>query len=174
MIRRWLLPIAIGLIFAGITYWVTLRQTPKTLMSAAVSRLSKAGVNQFTHAPLANDTSRAIVRPSPDLAYSSCPFDLTAGPLAITVMPLPTQYWSLSVFDSDTDAAFVRNNGETRGQPLRLVVALPGQTVPAGIETVQVKSAKGIALIRALVQDRADFAGIDRARRVASCATVRG
>lgn len=174
MMRRWAGPLVLALVLGIATYVVTLRQTPTTLMSAAMKRLSKGGLNTFTHTPLATDASRAIVRPSPDLAYSSCPYDLSKGPVAVRVMPVPASYWSLSVFQSNTDAAFVRNNIEARGAPMAVVIAQPGQPTPPGAEVVRVQGAKGIALIRILVEDRGGFPAIDQARRASTCRPIAG
>lgn len=171
MIRRWLPPIAFGLILMGIAHHVTLVQTPRLLMAAATRRVaSAAGYNTLFHAPLATADARAIVRPSPDLAYSSCPFDLSKGPVLIDVAPVPAGYWSLSVFDARTDVAFVRNNIQAGGKPIR--VALLGEAggqAPPGYEPVPVKGARGIALVRILVDDRARFPAIDAARRASGC-----
>lgn len=166
--RRWLGPVVV-VVVAPLAYHAALVATPSFLMTAAIRRVGQAGMNRMTHAPLATSASRAIVRPSPDLAYSSCPFDLSAGPVAVHVAPVPSSYWSLSVFDSQTDTAFVGNNRETGDRALDLVIARPGQPVPAGRETVRLAGAKGIALVRILVDDRAGFPVIDRARRGSTC-----
>jgi uncharacterized membrane protein len=171
--RRWLLPMLIGLILAMAAWQVTLRLFPKTLMSLAINRVAqRGGINVFSHAPLATDKARAIVRPSPDLAYSSCPFDLSKGPLLIAATPVTAPYWSLSVFDAQTNAVFVRNDAGGQHRPIKLVIATAGQQVPPGIETVRVDGPRGIALIRILIADRADFAAIDTARRGATCRSL--
>lgn len=167
--RRWLAPLLVGALVAALTYQLTLVATPRLLMAAAWQRVAQGGVNRFTFGPLATDKSRAIVRPSPDLAYSSCPFDLTAGPLLIDVPAVPAAYWSLSVFDAQTNVAFVRNNVDISGGPIRAAVALAGQSVPSGYDRVTVAQPRGIALVRILVEDRATFSAIDRARRLAAC-----
>jgi uncharacterized membrane protein len=168
--RRWLFPILAGLVLAAIAYQAALIATPRVLMAAAVRRVeSLGGVNVFRHPPMATAQARTIVRPSPDLAYSSCVFDLANGPVLIEVAPVPALYWSLSVFDARTDVAFVRNNRESRGAPIRIALVLAGQDVPAGIERVEVAAARGIALIRILVEGRDRFPAIDRARRASRC-----
>ena len=121
---------------------------------------------------MATDKARAIVRPSPDLAYSSCPFDVSNGPVLVDVEPVPSPYWSLSVFDARTDVAFVRNNIDANGQPIRIAIALAGQPVPDGMQSVRVKNSTGIALIRILVQDRSTVPG-DRRRRASNRAASR-
>ena len=173
--RRWLAPLLAGTVVTVLAYAGTLAAIPYLLMNAAWERVSQAGgVNVMRHAPLAGPASRAVVRPSPDLAYSSCAFDLSAGPLLVEVPPAPSPYWSLSVFDSRTDVAYVRNNRDTHGRPIRLVVAHHDQPVPAGIETVRVGDDSGIALVRILVEDRRTFTAIDRARRGSACRTING
>lgn len=177
MIRRWGLPLLAGLVLAGVAYHVTLVQTPHLLMMLATHRIAgPAGYNTLYQAPLATADSRAIVRPSPDLAYSSCPFDLSNGdPLLIDVAPMPAPYWSLSVFDERTDVVFVRNNISAGGKPIRVaLIGRAGEGVPSGYEPVLVKGNSGIALVRTLVADRAHFPQIDAARRASSCGTEYG
>ena len=171
MIRRWGQPLLLGLVLAAVAHHVTLVQTPRLLMSFAMHRLSRgAGYNAFYQAPLPTAEARTIVRPSPDLAYSSCPFDLSKGPVLVDVMPVPAPYWSLSVFDPRTDVAFARNNIQAGGKPIR--IALIGDTggqAPPGYEPVPVKGDGGIALVRVLVDDRAHFSQVDAARQVNRC-----
>jgi uncharacterized membrane protein len=170
--RRWLLPLLTGVVVALIGYQLAMVAAPRMLMSAAIKRVGQAGMNRMTHGPLATERARAIVRPSPDLAYSSCPFDLSNGPVRVQVAPAPSVYWSLSVFDSRTDTAFVRNNEQTGEKPMDIILARPGQPTPAGREVVRLNGDKGIALVRILVQDRAQFPAIDAVRRRSSCAPL--
>ena len=168
--RRWLVPLLLGLVLAFIAYQAALVAAPRVLMTAAIGRVERlGGVNVFRHPPMASAQARTIVRPSPDLAYSSCVFDLGEGPVVIEVAPVPAPYWSLSVFDARTDVAFVRNNRDSRGAPIRIALALAGQQVPAGLEAVRVDGARGIALVRVLVESRDRFPAIDRARRASHC-----
>jgi uncharacterized membrane protein len=168
--RRWTLPLVLGLILGVVGYTVMMVQFPRILMSFATQRISKAGgYNTMYASPLATDKARAIVRPSPDLAYSSCPYDVSNGPVLVDVQPVPAPYWSLSVFDGRTDVAFVRNNIEANGQPIRVAIAMAGQPVPSGMQAVRVADSSGIALVRILVQDRAQFPAIDAARKKSSC-----
>lgn len=168
--RRWLFPLLLGLVLAFAGYHVALAQFPRVLMSLATHRIAKSGgYNTMVAVPLATDKARAIVRPSPDLAYSSCPFDVSKGPVLVDVAPLPALYWSLSIFDARTDVAYVRNNIDAAGQPIRVAIAQAGQPVPDGMTAVRVKGTTGIALIRILVPDRSQFPAIDAARKKSSC-----
>jgi uncharacterized membrane protein len=167
--RRWLFPLLVGLLMAIGAYQVALVQFPRVVMRLAIDRLSQPGINTLYAAPLATDKARTIVRPSPDLAYSSCAFDLADGPILVDVPPMPAPYWSLSVFDARTDVAFVQNNVSNGGLPIRIAIARAGQPVPDGRQAIRVDDDRGVALIRVLVPDRAAFTAIDSARRRARC-----
>lgn len=168
--RRWTLPLVLGLLCGILGYLVMMTQFPRVLMSFATQRISKAGgYNTMNAAPLATDQARAIVRPSPDLAYLSCAYDVSNGPVLVDVAPVPAPYWSLAVYDARTDVAFVRNNIDANGQPIRIAIALAGQPIPNGMQAVRVADARGIALVRILVQDRGQFPAIDAARKKSSC-----
>ena len=166
---RWTGPVLLGLIVAGATCYLGLVLTPDVLMGAAIRRVSEGGFDRFSHVPLADASSRRIVRPSPDLAYSSCPYDVSTTPLLIDAAPVAAPYWSLSIFDSRTDAVFVRNGGQAGGKPFRVAIARAGQAIPAGYEPIRVNGARGIALVRILVADRSTFPVLDRARRATVC-----
>ncbi|HEX7849015.1 MAG TPA: DUF1254 domain-containing protein [Sphingomonas sp.] len=168
--RRWLFPLLLGAALAFVGYHVALAQFPRVLMELATHRIAKGvGYNRMVAVPLATDKARAIVRPSPDLAYSSCPFDLSNGPVLVDIEPVPALYWSLSIFDSRTDVAYVRNNIDAGNQPIRVAIAQPGQPVPDGMTAVRVNGTTGIALLRILAPDRARFGAIDAARKKSSC-----
>lgn len=170
MTRHWLIAALIGILLGGVAYAVAIRQTPGILMSAAVGRVAKgAGMNAMFFGPLATDQSRAIVRPSPDLAYATCAFDVSKGPVLVDAMPVPAPYWSLSVFDAQTDVAFARNNEQSGGRPIKVAILKAGMAAPAGYEPVPVTGDKGVALIRVLVADRANFAALDVARKASKC-----
>ena len=170
MIRHWLAPLLLG-IFCGLLAWhATLAVVPRALMALAVRRVATAGgINKMTHAPIVTAKSRAIVRPSPDLLYSSCPYDIGVGPVLIDVMPVAAPYWSLSVFDDLTNVAFVRNNSQTANAPVHVALVRAGQQAPAGYQAVMPHGTRGVALIRILIDRNAPIDAIDAARRQSRC-----
>lgn len=168
--RRWIPPLVLGLVLAITGYLIEMTAYPKLMMWGATRMVAKgAGYNTLFYGPLPTDQSRAIVRPSPDIAYSSCPFDVSNGPVLVDVEPVPSPYWSLSVFDHRTDVAYVRNNLDANNQPIRIAIAKEGQPVPDGMQAVRVSGTTGIALIRILVQDAKQFPAIEAARKKSSC-----
>ena len=173
MIRSWLLPIFAGVVAAGIAWHGTLVATPYVLMSAAMKKIGSADANGranvFAFGPMATADRQPIVRPSPDLVYSSCVFDLSQGPVLVDVAPVPGKYWSLSIFDARTDVAAVRSDRDTGGQNARLALVRDGQVAPKGYDVVKLDHDRGIALIRILLSDPAEFAEVDAIRRKSTC-----
>lgn len=171
--RNWIGPVLFGLIAAAAAAYAAIGGISYGLMHVAIDRFARiGGLNHMAHGNLATPERQPVVRPSPDLAYSACPYDLSAGPLAIDVVPVPGRYSSLSIFDAATDVIFVRNDVEAGGKPYRIIVAREGQAVPAGTEVVRTRHDGGIALIRLLLKEPAEIGAFDAARRLSSCATL--
>ena len=170
--RNWLGPLLFGLLVAAAATWAAIGAIPYGLMKIAADRLGQGGVNTMSYGNLATPARQPVVRPSPDLAYSSCPYNISDGPIAIDVTPVPDRYSSLSIFDAATDVIFVRNDVEAGGKPFRIIVARPGQAVPKGAEIVRTNHDHGIALVRILLKDPTEIGALDAIRRQSSCGTV--
>ncbi|MEZ5708071.1 MAG: DUF1254 domain-containing protein [Blastomonas sp.] len=170
MMRRWIAPLAAGLGAVVLGYLGTMWFTPSLVMDRAWIGMSElAGVNHMLHAPLSNAGRRGIVRPSPDLAYSLCPFDLGNGPVLVHAEAVPDRYWSITVFDNVTNAVFTKSDRDTGGKNADVALVRSGQSVPAGIETVELPDDKGIALVRVLMHDRSEIAEIQPIRAKSFC-----
>ncbi len=168
--RRWLAPALISLGAAALAYEVTLLATPFALMRVAAAKAGKGlPVNRFAFGPMVTAENQTIVRPSPDLSYSLCVFDVSQGPVLVRVEPVPGRYWSVSIFDARTDVAAVRSDRDTGGKPAMLALVKTGQIAPVGYDPVRVNYDKGIVLIRILLADKAEFAAIDALRRKSFC-----
>lgn len=171
--NRWIAPLIVAALLAVGSYIATMAMTPYVLMKIAENRIAaRSPVNRFTHSPPVRADAQFVVRPSPDLLYSICPFDLTNGPLEVRAEPVPGRYSSISVFDARTDVAFVRNDEQMAGQPMRVVLAMRGQAVPQGVETVRLIYPTGIILQRVLLADPSEAAEVDLIRSRASCAPL--
>lgn len=170
--RNWLGPLLLGVLVAAGTAYASIWAIPYGLMNVAIDRLGQGGINTMSYGNLATPERQPVVRPSPDLAYSSCPYDLSAGPIAIDVTPVSGRYTSLSIFDAATDVIFVRNDVEAGAKPFRIFVARAGQVVPKGAEVVRTNHDHGIALIRLLLKDPAEIGALDTVRRQSSCRLV--
>jgi uncharacterized membrane protein len=173
--KRWIGPVAAAVLIAVATWQITLVLVPMVLMEVAERRLAAVGdYNRFTHAPTIDARRQTIVRPSPDLLYSACPFDLVEGPLEVTAWPIPDHYSSISVFNARSDVIFVRNDEQMGGRPMRIVIATHSQAVPAGVDVVRVSLPRGIVLQRVLIGDRTEVAEVAPLRTRAQCRTLTG
>jgi uncharacterized membrane protein len=146
--------------------------TPYLLMGVAMRKMSGPGraVNQFMFPPRTTEASRAVVRPSPDLAYASCVYDLSKGPLRVHAPPW-SDYMSISVFQADSDNIFALNDRQAP-TGIDFVLARKGQATPAGARVVISPSVKGIVLDRRLAPTADAFAQADAARKGDICETI--
>lgn len=168
--KRWLFPLAIFLLAAAAGHYMVMHWTADFIMVRATDKMAgRGGWNRFLHAAPTRAEYQPVVRPSPDLLYSSCAFDVSNGPVEIVAAPIPDHYSSISVFDAHTNVVFVRNDEQMAGQPMRILLALNGQNVPAGAEVVRLSAPRGIALQRILLADPAEAQRIDPLRRQAQC-----
>lgn len=168
MSRRLIL-IATIIVLAVASHVAFVLAVPYGLTRIAAERISRNGteVNRWIYPPPADETSREIVRPSPDLAYAACVFDLRDGPVRITVTP-GDSYTSLTLYAPNTDATVINAD-----RPVDILIARAGQSLPNGPWTVIRTSDRwGIALQRRLAPTDALFQSADRLRRQDRCEPV--
>lgn len=160
-------------VFAGLGHFAAIFATPRVIMAVALNRASAEGahVNAFLHAPRITEQSRRIVRPSPDLAYSTCVYDLARGPVRIRAAP-GGPYVSLSLYDAQTNNFFVRNGQAAPGAAIDILVVSPGAVVatPVGANRVESTSRRGLALVRRLAPTAEAFAAAEAIRAGDVCA----
>jgi uncharacterized membrane protein len=172
----WTKPILAGIAAAVLGGYGATLAIPGMIMGKAVEGAAArgGGVNIMAHGKLSSPTNQFVVRPSPDLAYSICPFDLTKGPVRVDVVPVAGRYSSLSIFDANTDVAFVRNDVQAGGKSYAVVIAKDGQATPPGADVVRVQDDRGLALIRLLLADPSELPGLEPVRRQSRCGPVSG
>jgi uncharacterized membrane protein len=142
---------------------------PRAIFTSVVGRpFEGRGTNELGHRALPKPGMRAW-GPSPDLLYSKCVYDVSGSPVRITT-PVPSGYWSMSVYADDTDLVAVVSDRELPERRLDAVLALPGQATPAGVRVIEVPTARGAAFFRTLVENLADEPALDALRREGSCA----
>lgn len=144
---------------------------PRAIFTTVVGKpFEGRGTNQLGHRELPKPGMGAW-GPSPDLLYSKCVYDVSAGPVRVTT-PVPDGYWSMSVYAENTDLVAVVNDRELPGRRLDAVFALAGQETPVGVRVIHVPKARGAAFFRTLVSDPAQEASLDALRREGSCGPV--
>ena len=170
--RRAALWIVAALAIAAVVHYVTLMDTPAFIMQRVMMKMGE--VNTIHHQKRVTAASRGVVKPSPDLLYSVCPFDLAKGALHVTAPVPPGTYWSVSMFDDQTNNFYAKNDRQVKGK-VDLLVKLPFTDVkkPEGATEVMAPTAKGLVLFRTLINKEENFAAIDAVRRKANCTFIR-
>ena len=162
---------ALGLAIAA--YQVVLRQVPIRLMAAAEGRLlalPKSAPNRFFHGRAPTHQSRQIVMPSPDLVYSNCVYDLSAGPVRFSgALPPADHYWSLSLYAHNTDNYFVLNDRQLPNRGFDVVLGRSDLRQMNGAITVESPTETGIALIRMIQRQPDDIGVIQTSQRSTLC-----
>jgi len=145
--KQFLGPTILAAILGLAAHFSIVNYAPTFIMERAYTMLGERGtpVHGFQLAPQMRPDTQSVVRPSPDLAYSACRFDLSQAPNGLRVrMAAFGGYSSLSFFDAQTNNFItLRGDGEARE------VVLNRENSP---------SERGIILIRRLAPTESEFA----------------
>lgn len=162
--------IAATLLVAAAVHVASVALVPHMIMQVTMRAIGRGGINTMMFGRRPTSASRGVVRPSPDLLYSSCVFDLSAGPVHVSAHGMPQTYWSVSLFDAETNNFFVLDDRQAKTGDVDFTIVPPDQDrQPRGM-VVRSPTRTGLVLFRTLIDDDARLAAIDAARRHASCA----
>ena len=150
---------------------------PRVVMGIAMSRIAgEEGANVMKDAPPATAEARTVVRPSHDLAYSACVLDLERSAVRISIRK-SEPYTSLSLFSALTDNYFTEDD-RMRDGPIEVIVVAPGARVPPrlseGARVVEAPTARGMAIVRRIVEEKAALSAIEAARQRSFCVPYPG
>jgi uncharacterized membrane protein len=176
---RWIKNACIVLALAGALHVLVVWLIPRAITAVFLRRIAAgAGYNQVVLPPLPTDKSRDVVKPSPDLLYALCVFDIGAGPVRISAKP-SEGYWSIALYDRNSDNFFHLNDREVKGDRVELILSDPRDSValraryPDAIH-VHPASKVGLMLARSLVLDANDMKAVIDARSNTRCTPLRG
>ncbi|MFT6311016.1 MAG: putative membrane protein [Porticoccus sp.] len=147
---KWLVAI---LLLAWVGQYGVAMLAPNLIMQAlyrAVVDLS--GENNFAVTPLPDETTRDVVRPSPDLFYGICAYNVDSGPVSIEAL-VPEKYWSMQFYQINTDnfSSFSNQRGESYRVNTTAKITLISASDDASNyqgDVVQSPTDKGVMLIR--------------------------
>jgi uncharacterized membrane protein len=173
--QEWVFWIAAAILVAMIVHLGAIYLLPRGVMMRALDRMGTP--NEMHYGKRPDASARMIVRPSPDILYASCPYDLSKGPLRVTAPVVHSTYWSVSAFDAATNNFFVQNDQQTTGNTIEILVIQHGQPWPPlgnAVERVILfsPSEKGLILIRAVIDDDRHLPALEAALHQARCGTV--
>jgi uncharacterized membrane protein len=171
VMKTWPLWIAGTIALAAVFHILTVFALPYGIMNRAMAGIAAqaGGVNKPVYPDRATAASRSIVRPSPDLLYTACVYDVSDRPVRLT-SPVPDTYWSLSAFAANTDNFFVVNDRQVRNKRIEIILTASEDLVVEGGQPVIVApSTRGIVLFRSLVPTEEAATEVDALRRQANC-----
>lgn len=162
---------------AAVTHLAALWLLPRVIMDGAMRRLQGPVPPAPVFSPPTDHRQRAIVMPSPDLAYAVCVWDVSRTALRIRAEPRTKRYWSLALYAAHSDNFFVLNDREAGHGPVELLLVGPEapaiHPLPPGARLVRSPSSRGLLLMRVLIGDPAtEMAVADTARRTLRCESV--
>ncbi|MCX6010308.1 MAG: DUF1254 domain-containing protein [Chloroflexi bacterium] len=161
-------------VMAIIVNLVMVIRIPNDIMDITLTQRFNFPSNQWVFAPPATHESRTIVRPSPDLLYSLCCYDISRYPLRLTAV-IPDNYWSISGFAMNTDNFFAINDRQAKSTPIEIVLVRKGMTYQDSTGKVRVIVAptdRGIILIRTVITSKADLPRLTEIQKKATAELV--
>ena len=149
----WLRWIAAILVCGWLGQYALAMLVPHLVMERLYQKFAEAREpNQLNLTPRPDENSRWVVRPSPDLLYASCLYNLEQGPVLISA-PVPERYWSMQFYQMNTDNfAGINNQREQRfrvGTEVTVTLLGPDEN-PAEYagEVIQSPTSRGMMLLR--------------------------
>ncbi len=149
--KKWLLWTALGtLVVAIAAHIITLVAVPIIIMNGA---MAKYPTNQLMKGTKTTAQSRNVVRPSPDLVYSIVCYDVSKEPIRFTAKVPTDTYWSVSMFQANTDNFFVVNDRQVKSNPVEILLGKQGRQYPnaGAAQVVLSPTDRGILLVRHLL-----------------------
>jgi uncharacterized membrane protein len=171
---RWIKNACIVLALAGVLHVLIVWLIPRAITAVFLRRIAaEAGYNQVVLPLLPTDKSRDVVKPSPDLLYALCVYDLSVGPVRISAKP-SQGYWSIALYARNSDNFFHLNDREVTGDRVELILSDARDSVALRARYpdathVHPASAVGLMLARSLVLDANDIKAVIDARSSTRC-----
>lgn len=134
-----------------------LHETPREVMTHIESRVRQAGggANTCVHRRDPTPTVGRIRRPNPDILPTTMAYDVSQSAVRLTGVTTSPRYWSLSVFQHNSDNIFVLNDRDLRSPSFDVVIFAAGRQVQEreGAIMIESPSDTGIVLIRRFLPD---------------------
>jgi uncharacterized membrane protein len=161
-------------VMAIIVNLVMVIRIPNDIMDITLTQRFNYPSNQWVFAPPATHERRTIVRPSPDLLYSLCCYDISRYPLRLTAV-ISDNYWSISGFAMNTDNFFAINDRQAKSDPIEVVLVPKGMTYEDSTGKAYVIVAPtdtGIILIRTVITSKDDLPRLTEIQKKATAELV--
>jgi len=173
--KKWILWTALAaFLFAVIVHIAVVSYVPYKAMDIVMNQKFKdLPRNTMIPSPPTSADSRNVVRPSPDILYSICMYDVSKKPLLFSCV-LPDGYWSASFYADNTDNFFVINDRQAKSKTVKILLVGKSMPAPEAGDAIVVKaqSDKGLALIRVIVPEQKSLPGLIELQKQTTCSQV--
>jgi uncharacterized membrane protein len=180
MLGRALAFLSVACVVCAGTYFGTqhfiVKQAPIKVMSTIQSQMAKTagGWNRCYHNQNYGPRANTVRRANPDSIVSAMAYDLRDGPVRVSGEVWP-RYWSLSLYQQNSDNFFVVNDRQINGTRFDYILAIKGQDVSQlDGEVIMSPTPKGILLIRRFAANIEDMPGIVANQQAMTCAPIQG
>jgi len=174
--KKWILWTALAtFLFAVIVHIAFVSYVPYKAMDTVMNvKFNYLNRNTLVPSPPTTEESRNVVRPSPDILYSICMYDVSRKPLLFTCKLPDEGYWSASFYADNTDNFFVINDRQAKARTVEILLVGRDMPAPDPGNAIVVKAAsdKGLALIRMIVPDEKALPGLIEVQRQSTCRQV--
>ena len=162
--------LAATVLIATIVHVASIYAIPRLVMMRVMAMVGAP--NTMHLLPRPDAAFRMVVRPSTDLLYAQCPYDLAGGPLIVSA-PVPRDtWWAVAIYDAASNNFFVRDDRQANGT-LGVIVYPPQWSGPLAQGAVLSPTERGVVIIRTLVDRQSHLATLDALRRRSRCAPLR-
>ncbi|MDG1827356.1 MAG: DUF1254 domain-containing protein [Henriciella sp.] len=166
------------LAIGAVSFWAArsaaIDKAPKDVIAGIQARVAvgAGGWNACLHNRQFGPVYGGAARANPDSVVSIMAYDLADGPVRVAGETWP-DYWSLSLYEQNSDAFYVLNDREIEGTEFELILKTSAQQVDIdGAKIVTSPSPRGIMLIRRFVKTEAHMPGILENQDRLSCAPL--
>lgn len=159
---RWLFPLLAGLVLGGIVHILSIFALPQLAQNDAYARLSKLGkTNEIVEVPTPTPFESLLPRLDPAFVFAACVFDLSRGPLEVSVPTTPdltsVAFYTRQgrVFYSLNDRAAARRSIDLQlmTAPQRAVLTANDDATAADRLIIESPTTQGIVFIRGFVRE---------------------
>lgn len=153
-----------------------LDETPRQVMAQIEARLAQAGggVNTCFHRRDPTPTIGRIQRPNPDILPTTMAYDVSENAVRLSGVTTSPTYWSLSIFQHNSDNIFVLNDRDLPSSRFDVVIVREGR-VPveaAGAIVINSPTDTGVVLVRRFLPDDQELDAIVANQDAMTCKTI--
>ena len=166
---------AIGLCAFWFSRAAAIDQAPKDVMAGIQARIvgGSGGWNACMHNRQFGPVYGGAARANPDSVVSIMAYDVSEGPVLVSGETWP-EYWSISLYEQNSDAFYVLNDRDLPSRDFRLVISDRSvDGLSSGDKFVESPTKRGIMLIRRYAKEAAVMPGIHANQDKLSCGLLR-